>query len=141
MAELRLDAVSTEQTDAVLPFVNGILEEMNCPPEIQTEIDMAVEELFVNIASYAYPPGTGPAVIRIEAEGDPPAAVITLIDSGVPFNPLAKPDPDLSLSLDERPIGGLGIYMAKNSMDACSYTYENGRNILTLKKNLYFPAS
>ena len=131
--ELTLNA-RMEDLDEMMAFVDGHLEEYGCPPKVQIQIEVAVEEIFVNIASYAYAPETGPATVRIGIEDD--VAVITFIDSGVPYNPLAKPDPDVTLSAEERPIGGLGIYLVKKSMDGLSYNYESGKNVLQLQKRL-----
>ena len=97
---------------------------------------MAVEEIFVNIAHYAYAPGEGEAEIAALVEGDPAELVVEFRDSGVPYDPLAKPDPDVTLSAEERGIGGLGIYMVKKSMDDVQYRHEGGRNILTIRKRL-----
>ena len=102
----------------------------------QTAIDIAAEELFVNIASYAYAPATGNAVIRVAMHEDPPSVEITFIDSGMRYDPLAKPDPDTTLTAGQRRIGGLGIFMVKKTMDSVRYEYKNGKNILTIKKNL-----
>ena len=131
--ELTIDA-RMEDLDEMMAFVDGHLEEYGCPAKVQIQIEVAVEEVFVNIASYAYTPETGPATVRMHIEDD--VAVITFIDSGVPYDPLAKPDPDVSLSAEERPIGGLGIYLVKKSMDSVSYNYESGRNVLQLEKRL-----
>ena len=103
-------------------------------PKIQMQIDVAVEEIFVNIANYAYSPDTGPATVRLDIRDG--IAVITFIDSGVPYDPLAKPDPDVTLSAEDRPIGGLGIFLVKKSMDSVSYNYESGKNVLRLKKRI-----
>lgn len=135
MTELTLDA-AVENLDQVLAFVDEQLESANCPPKIQMQIDIAVEELFVNIARYAYQPGKGTATVQVGMEKEPLAAVITLIDGGVPYDPLKKPDPDVTLSAEERKIGGLGIYMVKKSMDDMQYRYEDGKNILTIRKRL-----
>ncbi len=134
--EITLDAKPENLTQA-MAFVDDYLEQMNCGMKAQMQIDVAVEELFVNIASYAYQPGVGPATLRVEAdENDPQTVAITFIDQGVPYNPLAKSDPDTTLSAEERQIGGLGIFMVKKSMDAMTYTYQNGCNILTIKKRV-----
>lgn len=133
MRELTLGA-KTENLEQVLNFVNGLLEENNCPVNLVFELDIAVEELFVNIAHYAYTPGVGEATIQVSFEGE--SVVITFIDGGIPYNPWAKKDPDITLSLEERKIGGLGIYMVKNSMDEVGYVYKDGKNIVTIKKNL-----
>ena len=101
----------------------------------QMQIDVAVEEVYVNIVHYAYAPGTGSAEIRVETQPDRVVA-ITFIDWGMPYDPLKKPDPDITLSEKERPIGGLGVYMVKKSMDKMDYNYENGANTLTIYKRI-----
>ncbi|MBQ9628466.1 MAG: ATP-binding protein, partial [Synergistaceae bacterium] len=133
--ELTLDA-DVKNLDEVLAFVDEQLEVHDCSPKIQMQIDVAVEELFVNIAHYAYNSETGPATVRIELQENPISVVITFIDNGVPYDPLAKPDPDVTLSAEEREIGGLGIYMVKKSMDNIEYEYKDGKNILKIQKNL-----
>ena len=135
MRELTIDA-KVELLDQVLAFLDETLEALDCPMKAQMQLDVAVEELFVNIASYAYAPGTGAATLRIEEETDPLAVEITFIDSGTPYNPLMKPDPDVTLSAEERQIGGLGIYMVKKSMDGMTYEYRDGQNILKIRKLL-----
>ena len=100
------------------------------------QVDVAVEELFVNIAHYAYAPDTGSATIRVAPRQDPKGVAITFVDRGVPYDPLAKEDPDVTLSAEERQIGGLGIYMVKKSMDDMQYEYRDGQNVLTIVKNL-----
>ena len=131
---LNIDA-EVNNLDKVLAFVDEKLESYGCSPKTQMQIDVAVEEIFVNIASYAYNPEVGPAVISVETQEDPLAVIITFMDGGVPYNPLEKPDPDVTLSAEERQIGGLGIYMVKKSMDNVTYKYEDGKNILTITKN------
>ena len=135
MKELEIEALS-ENLPQVLAFVDEQLEAAYCPMKIQIQIDIAVEEIFVNIAHYAYAPETGKAMVRIETLADPPSVDITFIDNGVPYDPLAKADPDITLSAEERQIGGLGIFMVKKSMDDVKYEYLDGHNILTLKKGL-----
>lgn len=117
-------------------FIDGILEENECNMKVRMQIDVAVEEIFVNIASYAYTPDVGMATIQAEILEDPKRIEITFIDKGIPYNPLAKEDPDTTLSAEERQIGGLGIYMVKKSMDAMRYEHTDGQNILTLVKNI-----
>ena len=102
----------------------------------QTQIEIAVEEIFINIASYAYAPDKGMATVRVEVSGDPVAVTITFVDHGVPYDPLAKEDPDVTLSAEERGIGGLGIFMTKKLMDDVAYEYKDGKNTLTLKKQI-----
>lgn len=135
MNELTLDA-TIENVTAVTGFVDEQLERLGCPLESQAQIDVAIDELFSNIAYYAYNPETGPATVRVEVIEEPLSVEITFIDSGVKYNPLAKDDPDLSLSVEEREIGGLGIYIVKNSMDDVTYEYRDGKNILRIRKNI-----
>ena len=135
MKELTV-AATVENIETVTDFVNEQLEALDCPMKAQMQIDIAIDELFGNIAHYAYKPGVGDATVRVETGEDPLAVVITFIDNGVPYDPLAKEDPDISLSAEEREIGGLGIYMVKKSMDDITYEYKDGQNILTIKKNI-----
>ena len=102
----------------------------------QMQIDIAIDELFGNIAHYAYNPEVGDATVRVEVVEDPLAVIITFIDKGVPYDPLAKADPNVTLSAEEREIGGLGIFMVKKTMDDITYEYKDGQNILKIKKNL-----
>ena len=131
--ELEIDAV-VENLHEVLEFVDERLVKMNCPPAVKVQIDIAVEEIYVNIASYAYHPGKGPATIQVEVKEDPLSVELTFIDHGVQYDPLKRDDPDITLSAEERGIGGLGIFMVKKSMDDVEYEYNNGRNILRIKK-------
>ncbi len=123
-----------ENLAQVLTHVKQNLEGTGAPIRVLNQILVAVEEIYVNIASYAYAPGTGDAVISVAV--DDGTAEIGFRDKGVPFDPLAKPDPDVTLSAAERPIGGLGIYMVKKTMDEVKYRYEDGENILTIRKKL-----
>lgn len=120
--------------DEVLAFLDGYLDEADCSSKAKVQLDIAVEELFVNIASYAYGTGSGDATITIEHTQDPSAVTITFEDTGRQFDPLAKEDPDTTLSAEERNIGGLGIYMVKKSMDDVRYEYKEGKNILSIYK-------
>ena len=141
MKELTIEA-KTDNLEQVLFFVNQYLEECGCSMKAQIQMDVAVEEIFVNIASYAYDTDqsgtekTRTTNIKIEITDDPYSAVVTFVDEGIPYDPLAKEDPDISLPASERPIGGLGIYMVKKSMDDVQYAREEGRNVLTIRKNL-----
>lgn len=134
MKELTL-AAKIENVEAVTDFVNEQLETLDCPMRAQMQIDIAIDELFGNIARYAYAPDTGEATVRVEVTESPLAVIITFIDNGVPYDPLAKEDPDTTLSAEERQIGGLGIYMVKKSMDEITYRYQDGKNILMIKKH------
>ena len=122
---------------AYLPEVQDFVDEhIDCSPKARMQISVAVEEIFVNIATYAYAPEDGMATVRVEISEEPVTVTITFMDHGIPYDPLAKADPDLSLTADERQIGGLGIFLTKKTMDDVKYEYEDGKNILTLKKNL-----
>lgn len=125
---------AVENLNHVLAFVDSHLEAADCPFRTQMQLDVAIEEIFVNIASYAYENVCGDAEITMWMEKDPLTAVIEFRDNGIPYDPLAKQDPDVTLSADEREIGGLGIYMVKKSMDDMQYRRENDQNILTLRK-------
>ncbi len=133
--ELVIDA-KPDNMSQVLAFVDEKLEEAGCSQKSQTKLDIAVEEIFLNIANYAYAPGSGEVRIRMTIDGEPKSAEISFIDSGVPFDPLARPDPDITLSAEERQIGGLGIFMVKKRMDDMRYEYKDGHNILTIRKSL-----
>lgn len=135
MKELTIEA-TTGNIETVTDFVNEQLETLDCSMKVQMQVDIAIDELFSNIARYAYNPETGSATVQVEVTENPLAVVITFIDHGKPYDPLAKEDPDTKLSAEERQIGGLGIYMVKKTMDDVSYEYKDGRNILKIKKNL-----
>ena len=135
MKELDLKAIK-ENLPQVLEFVGAALDEIGCGHKPRIQIETAVEEVFVNIASYAYDPEIGPATIRVETSKDPLSVTMSFIDCGKPYDPLAKPDVELDRPMKERKKGGLGFFMVKKSMDGVNYEYKNGKNILTLKKNL-----
>jgi anti-sigma regulatory factor (Ser/Thr protein kinase) len=130
--ELRIEA-RVDRLDEVLNFINSELERRACPPEPQDEINCAAEEIFVNIAKYAYTPAAGTALVSIDAGDD---FVIRFEDSGRPFNPLESPAPDLDKPLMERKIGGLGIYLVKKLMDTVNYTRVDGKNVLVMSKKI-----
>ena len=131
--ELEIEA-ARENLSPVLEFLDGYLERHGCPVKTQAQLDIAVEEIFVNIASYAYGGKSGRATIRLRETHDPKGVSVTFIDQGVPFDPLGRPDPDVTLSADDRAVGGLGIYITKKSMDGIRYEYRDNSNILTLTK-------
>ena len=126
----------TESLSDVLGFVEETLEGFECPMKIQTAICVAIEEVFVNVAHYAYPDGEGDMSLHIGFDDQSCAITFRMTDKGVPFDPLKKPDPDITLSAEEREIGGLGIFIAKKTMDSLTYAYENGENILTMIKKI-----
>lgn len=125
-----------EELDRVISFIEGELETVGCPMKHMLQISIAAEEIFVNIAHYAYAPGEGEAEIHISFSEQPKSITICFIDSGTPYNPLEKEDPDTALSAEDRKIGGLGIYMVKKSMDQVLYEYKEGKNQLTIVKNI-----
>ncbi|MBR4575974.1 MAG: ATP-binding protein [Clostridia bacterium] len=135
MKELVIEA-ERKNLPKVQGFIDEQLEAASCPALTQIAIDVAVEEIFVNIASYAYSPEIGTVMIQVTVHEDPLSAKITLIDHGRPYNPLEKPDPDPTLTVRQRKKGGLGIYMVKQSMDKVNYEYRDGKNILTIEKIL-----
>ena len=133
--EIEVDA-DDSKLDTVMEFLEQNLEMVDCSPKAQMQICVAAEEIFVNIAHYAYGSETGKATVRVELSGDPVTVTITFMDNGVPFDPLAKEDPDVTLAADERKIGGLGIFMTKKTMDDVAYEYKDGKNILQMKKRI-----
>ena len=133
--EITIDA-KVENIPVVTDFVNRRLEEFNCPESILSHIDIAVDELFSNIAQYAYSTGDGMATVRVETENDPPEAIITFIDKGKAYDPLNFADPDTSVPIEDRDLGGLGRYIVRKTMDSVIYDYKSGQNILTIRKSL-----
>jgi len=129
--ELKIEAV-LENMDAVLEFVDRRLE--GCPAKIQNQMGIVADEIFSNIARYAYAPGVGEAIIRICIDGE--YLTMEFEDFGKAYDPTASPDPDMALPAMEREIGGLGVFMVKKIMDAVEYRRENGKNTLTLKKKI-----
>ena len=126
----------TEALTDVLGFVDLMLEKYECPMKLQTAICVAIEEVFVNVARYAYKGGEGDVHFEIGFDKESRIITFRMSDLGVPFDPLKKPDPDITLSAEEREIGGLGIFIAKKTMDSISYSYENGENVLTMIKKI-----
>ena len=135
MKELTI-AATIENIETVTDFVNEQLEAYDCPMKAQMQIDIAIDELFGNIAHYAYNPEVGSATVRVEVIEVPLSVVITFIDNGIPYDPLKKEDPNTTLSADEREIGGLGIFMVKKTMDDIIYEYKDGQNRLTIVKKI-----
>lgn len=130
-----MDAL-VENIPTITAFADEQLSALNCPPKAQMQVDIAIDELLSNIAHYAYSPDTGPVTVQVEVHDEPMAVVITFIDRGAPFDPLAKDAPDLTKSAEEREEGGLGIHIVRKIMDEVAYTYQNGKNILTIKKHI-----
>lgn len=132
----RILPAEADRLDEVNAFIDKELESYACSPKTHMEISLAVEEIFINIANYAYKPEQGQAEIVVDTFGEPPLLTVGFLDWGKPFNPLDKPDADITLSAEERGIGGLGIYLVKKLMDDVSYVHEDGKNILTIRKRL-----
>ena len=135
MPQITLPA-TTENIEVATDFINEILESVDCPIRTQMQLDIALDELMSNVARYAYAPQTGDITVSVEIADDPRRAVLTLTDNGVPYDPLQKEDPDITLSAEERQIGGLGIFIVKNAMDEMRYCYKDNQNIVTIIKNL-----
>ena len=130
-------SAEVNQVKTVTRFVNEHLEALGCSERIKIQVDVAIDEIFSNIAHYAYDPETGPATVMVEVEEVPLSVVITFVDHGVPYDPLAEARPDVSrLPKEERPIGGLGLFMVRKIMDDISYEYRDGQNILTIRKKI-----
>ncbi len=121
-----------ENIDTVVDFINAELEQADCSVKVITQLDIVIDEIFGNIAKYAYPDKEGDAIVQIYCGED---IEITFIDSGIPFNPLEHEDPDITGSAEERDIGGLGVFISKKLTDSAVYTYENHQNRLTIHKN------
>lgn len=118
----------------VQQFIEQELEEQECSMKSQMQITIAVEEIYVNIAHYAYTPDTGEVAISCDIQKTPPEVRISFEDTGIPFNPLLVEEADTTLSAEERQVGGLGIFMVRKYMDEVLYEYKDGKNILTLVK-------
>lgn len=133
LKELYIVAVP-ENLNQVTAFVEAQLEQWDCPTKILMQLTLAVEEVFANISNYAYSPNIGPATIRVEVNQEPMEVAITFVDKGVPYDPLQQQDPDLDLCAENRPVGGLGIFLVKQMMDDIVYEYSGGKNILRIVK-------
>ena len=132
--ELEIKA-SDENLHAVLAFVDGKLEEAGCPVKTQMQVDLVVEEVFINVAHYAYAPKSGMVTVRCDVFEDERLIELIFTDSGIPYDPLKRDDPDITLPADQRDIGGLGIFLVRKNVDEASYEYVDGKNVLTLKKH------
>lgn len=133
--KLTLDA-EEDNLHTAISFTNDRLDNIGCSDSVKSQIDIAVEEIFVNIAKYAYGDGKGKATIKISFDEDTKTVTLIFEDNGSPYNPLEKPDPDVTLSAEEREIGGLGIFMVKNFADSMEYSYKNETNILKITKKI-----
>ena len=132
MKELKIKAID-DNLSLVLDTTEDFLEGQ-CSAEAKSQILISIDELFINVAHYAYGEQQGDVLIRLEMLQDPKRIKIMMMDQGIPFNPLEKEDPDVDLTLEERKSGGL--YMVKDYMDHIEYCHKDGSNILVLEKNL-----
>ncbi len=137
MKELVLQA-ALDNISKATAFIDEQLELCDCSIKAQMQIDVAIDELFANISSYAYRDQTESRDVRIRFsyEEGSRMATIVLMDHGIPFNPLDQEDPDTHLPIEERDIGGLGIFLVKKTMDHMDYRYEEGWNIVTIQKTI-----
>ncbi len=133
--ELVLEA-TVENLSVVNAFIDELLASVEYSLKKRFQLDLVVEEIFVNIANYAYGEGTGQAVLRFSLQQDPPKMKIVFMDEGVAYDPLAKDEPDVTLPMEERNIGGLGIFLVKKNVEDIQYERKDGKNILTIYKDL-----
>lgn len=135
MAKLITVPAVVASIDTITAFVEEELELHECPMKTVIQINVAIDEIFSNIANYAYGDAEGDVTLTVDFSDEQNKVTLTFEDSGMPYNPLEKSDPDISLSAEEREIGGLGIFIVKKSMDEIAYKYEDGKNIFTISKN------
>ena len=135
MKEITVDA-TIENMDTVTAFVDDFLDQIACPMKSKIQINIVIDEIFGNICHYAYKDSIGAVTVRVESGNTPKAVFLTFTDNGVPYNPLETEDPDITLSSEERKIGGLGIYLVKKNMDEMKYEYVNQQNRLWMEKRL-----
>lgn len=128
----KLFVASDASFEEAMTFIEGQLELAEIPMKLSMQVMVAFEEMYVNVCHYAYPDSEGFVLVRFKTENG--FLFIVLEDSGIPFNPLERQAPDITLSADERSIGGLGIFMVRKTMDDLQYEYKDGRNILTMIK-------
>lgn len=133
MSSLHFDNIKGRGTE----IIDEILAqpEITAEPQLDFALHLVMDELVTNVVSYAYPEGAdGVLDVSVEVEND--MLSITFSDSGVPFNPLQQDDPDITLGIEERPVGGLGIFLVKQMMDNVEYNYVDGRNVLKVSKSI-----
>lgn len=134
MTEIRLPA-RLDSWERVYEFLSENLDRLNCSEKAKMQVLVAAEEIYVNIARYAYQKGEGMVCVEVERSEETGQIRITFTDNGIRYDPLKRENPDITLSAEERQIGGLGIYMVKKMMDDVKYRYEDGKNILTISKS------
>ena len=133
--EITVDSL-TGNIDVITAFINEELEAHECAPKARVQIDIAADELFANIVHHAYASSVGTATVRVAVSEEDRTARITFIDSGAPFDPLSAPEPDISLPVEQRGVGGLGLYLVKKTMDDLVYEYKDGKNNVTIVKSI-----
>ena len=136
ISSVSFEEAEIKDVEKVTAFVEAELDKIGCPMKAAMQINIAIDELFSNIIKYGYPNKKGPVTVKFKYHSDTKAVFIRFEDEGIPYNPLIKEDPDITLSAEERDIGGLGIFVVKKTMDDMRYKYENGKNILTIKKSI-----
>ena len=129
--EKRIFKADTSELEALFDYSTLLLEKLSFTHHDIIMINTALEEVFVNVAKYAYEEG---GTVEVTLSNDKNKVTFIFKDHGKEFNPLDREDPDITASSSEREIGGLGIFMAKNIMDDISYEYKDGYNILTMIK-------
>lgn len=134
MRELRISA-TIDNFENMINFILETIEELELDKRVTSKLRLVSEELLINVINYAYPEKEGEVLIRTKLNNDR-ELFLQIVDSGVPFNPLEKEDPDITIPMEDRKIGGLGIFMVKTIMDSVAYEYISGENILTLTKKL-----
>ena len=133
--KLELTVIATlENYDRVAEFVEGELEIREVPMAAQAQIVIALDEIYTNVAKYAYADDPGEVTVRLDFTEQITEVKMTIMDCGIPYDPLKRPDPDVSLEAEARQIGGLGIYMVKQMMEEVSYEYRGGMNIMRMRK-------
>ena len=133
MKEITL-AATIDNLGSVTEFVETELEENGCSMKAIMQTNVIIDEIFSNIVNYAYNPDIGSATVMVDYENK--CIVLKFIDCGKPYNPLEKEDPDITLSAEDREVGGLGIFMVKKLATSMQYEYKDGKNILTITKNI-----
>lgn len=124
-----------QQIELLAGFIDAIADTIGIDPSTAMSLNLALEEAVTNVICYAYPEGT-PGTVDIVAEGDANQLTFTITDSGKPFDPTQQAEADITLGVEERPIGGLGIFLVRQIMDTIAYRRDNGQNILTISKKL-----
>ncbi|KZX10305.1 ATP-binding protein [Methanobrevibacter curvatus] len=127
-----------EYLSQVQEFINSKLKYYELLPKFQMQLELVIEEIFINIVKYAHMEDSSENKIVIYSLFDEESSVLTIkfVDKGIPFNPLKEEDPDLNADIENRKIGGLGLFLVKKNTDELEYKYKKGKNILTFKKSL-----